>query len=80
MEKITLFKKISIIHAIKCNKTSSFEMAVQSFDDLSSLKSQLLNSELSELATVSSSVIEWQSNKPSVSEEELNEFLKRISS
>jgi len=74
------FKKISIIHAIKCNTTSSFEMAVQSFDDLSSLKSQLLNSELSELATVSSSVIEWQSNKPSVSEEELNEFLKRISS
>jgi hypothetical protein len=49
MEKLFLLKKISIIHAIKCNKTTLFEVAVQSSDNLSSLKFQVLNSEFSQL-------------------------------
>ena len=75
MENLPLFKKISLIHAVKCNKAKSFDAAIQSFNDLSNLKNQIVNNEGTDLSFMNSTILTWQSTSPSVSDAELSELL-----
>lgn len=77
MDKIYLLRKISAIHAIKCAKAASFEIAMQSSEKLSAFKSEFENPSASKLMEVNSAVIEWQSLLPAVSDTELHEFFKQ---
>ena len=77
MDKLYLLRKISAIHAIKCAKAISFEIALQSLEKLSSMKAEFAGSSTSKLLEVNSFVIEWQGSIPIVSDIELNDFLKQ---
>jgi len=75
-DKHNLLKRISAIHAIKCNKSTSFELALKSFKELSDFKTIVEESQDSKLLGISSSINEWQNATPPVYENEIITLLK----
>lgn len=75
-DKHSLLKRISAIHAIKCNKSISFELALKSFKELSDFKTIVEESIDSKLLGISSSINAWQNTNPQVYENEIIELLK----
>ncbi|MEI6052559.1 MAG: hypothetical protein WCQ44_07650 [Opitutaceae bacterium] len=77
MDKPYLLRKISAIHEIKSAKANFPEIALQSLE-----KSKTYNADCeillaTKLLEVNFAVIEWQSLIPTVSDTELNEYLKQ---
>ncbi|MBZ9631617.1 hypothetical protein LB465_12575 [Salegentibacter sp. LM13S] len=66
---ITLFRKISLIHAIKCRKTDDENIANRSFEKLDTLKTKINTGE-----NIGSDIKEWMLENPTVSEEEIKDL------
>jgi len=75
MENISILRKISLIHAVKCNKTTSTATAIGSFNTLIDLKVLIENSQSNDLEVLNEKVIEWQNQKPEVSNYEISSLL-----
>lgn len=75
MENISIFRRISLIHTVKCNKTISMNTAIESFNTLSYLKGLIENSQTDDLKIVNEKVVEWQNQKPVVTDYDLNHLL-----
>lgn len=73
-----LNKKISNIHAIKCNKTL-FDHEVQlSKTTLSNLKKQLADSNEADLGEITQAVDNWASSHPIANESEITRLMNGI--
>tara|TARA_Y100000588_G_C13901800_1_gene773214 strand:+ start:363 stop:578 length:216 start_codon:yes stop_codon:yes gene_type:complete len=66
---ITLFRKISLIHAIKCDKTNDENIANRSFKKLDNLKTKINSGE-----NVTIEITEWMQENPAVTEAEIKEL------
>lgn len=66
---ITLFRKISLIHAIKCGKTDDENIANKSFEKLDNLKTKVNSGE-----KITNEITEWMQENPTVSEMEIKEL------
>ena len=66
---ITFFRKISLIHAIKCDKTDNGKVANRSFERLDSLKTKINNGE-----NIGIEITEWMLENPTVSEVEMKDL------
>lgn len=72
-----LLRKISVIHAIKCNSTENFKAAISSFDKLNELKSQILNSDGITFEKISKEIETWAETKPIASNSEISILMSR---
>lgn len=75
MENISIFRRISLIHAVKCNKTTSMTTAIESFNELSDLKGLIENSQTDDLKNVNERIAEWQNQNPVVTDYDLDYLL-----
>jgi hypothetical protein len=76
MRKMLLLKKISAIHAIKCNKSNEFNLAIMSFNTLNDLKEKINKIDLNKEDNEIDSLIQNYSDElPSVSENDIHIFM-----
>lgn len=66
---ITLLRKISLIHAIKCGKTDDETVANRSFEKLDSIKTEINRGD-----NVGSEITEWMLKNPTVSDVEIKDL------
>lgn len=76
MNKHYLLRRASVIHAIKCDKTTSFEKALASSNRLKELLQLLVDSEDDKLEDISNQINEWAASNPMVLEKEINQLIK----
>jgi hypothetical protein len=75
MKKRELLIRISLIHAVKCAKSSSFEDAISSFNRLNSFKGEVTQfMDDSNYQRIENDISIWQNDYPIVSEAALNEL------
>jgi hypothetical protein len=67
---ISDYRKISIIHGIKCAKTLSDEVAIESFNTATSLKGRLNEDSFNQ-----SEIDDWQKSNPIVSDREIEQLI-----
>ena len=63
---LSIYRKLSIIHSIKCNYTGSSRVAEESFHKLNELKNRLSNGKLENQV-----IQDWMTTNPAVSEAEI---------
>lgn len=61
---LELFRLISSIHASKCNETSDFNVALQSFNICTQLKQDIMNN--NEISEIQSRIETWRNEEPVV--------------
>jgi hypothetical protein len=66
MEKLELLKTISRVHSRKCMLLSNFSKALESFDMLTYLKSEVENAEVNQLEQIVTQIKTWADSKPQV--------------
>lgn len=76
INKHFLLRKISIIHAIKCDKAKSFQTDIDSFKRLDELKKLVVESNDSQLTQVNIYVNSWKDTEPIVTDSEMEQLLK----
>lgn len=72
MDKHFLLRRISIIHAIKCTRSESFEIALTSFDKLGELKELVMSANEINLVEISNKVDDWAGENPVASNHDIN--------
>ena len=77
MGKISMLRKISLIHAIKCNKTASEMIAIQSFNTLGKLKNQININQAPDFQDINTLVDLWQNQVPIVTDYDIDSLLKK---
>lgn len=78
MNKHYLFRKASVIHAIKCYKTTDFNIAVQSFETLVEFKNRIQTAEDEKvLIHLNEELDTWAGQNPIATEREINELMGR---
>ena len=78
MNKYFLFRKASVIHAIKCNTTADFNIAEQSFNRLSELKTQISSTEaLRAFEEINGYLNDWAGENPIATEGEINKLVNK---
>jgi hypothetical protein len=71
-----LLKKISAIHAIKCNKSDEFNLALKSFNTLNGLIEKIIEIDLNIIDGEIDSLIQNYTNElPAVSENDVRIFM-----
>jgi len=75
MENISILRRISLIHASKCNKTTSTSTAIGSFNTLIELKGLIVNCQNNDFQSVNEKIIEWQNQNPMVTDSDINSTL-----
>jgi hypothetical protein len=70
-----LLRKISVIHAIKCNSTETFTAAIASFEKLNELKSRIINSGGISFENISKEIETWAETKPIASISEISKLM-----
>ena len=78
MNKHLLFKKISKIHAIKCDRSYEYCIAVSSMNTLNALNSELLAvPEEGSFSEIEKKVDDWANSNPIAPEGEILRLLKK---
>jgi hypothetical protein len=77
MNQLTICRRLSLIHAVKCNKATSFDIARQSSDELQNFFNRLASVSDGGAEVSSTEVQTWMNNTPIVTEQDINELLKR---
>jgi hypothetical protein len=77
MEKISMLRKISLIHAVKCDKTTSDMIAIQSSNTLSELINQIVVNQAHDFQGIIALVDAWQNQVPIVTDYDINFLLKK---
>lgn len=72
-----MLRKISLIHAVKCNKTTSEMIAIQSFNTLGELKNQIDINQTPDFQGIIPLVDAWQNQVPIVTDYDINFLLKK---
>jgi len=72
-----MLRKISLIHAVKCNKTTSEMIAIQSFNTLGELKNQIDIYQAPDFQDINTLVDVWQNQVPIVTDSDINSLLKK---
>lgn len=75
MNRIALYRLISVIHAIKCNNTNIVFEADASFDRLLELKGILSNTSEEQFPVFRQQVMHWAGENPIATDREINELL-----
>ena len=75
MDKHLFLRKISVIHAIKCNSTDSFTGAIASFEKLNELKLRIMNSSGIEFESISKEIETWAGMNPIAAISEINKLM-----
>lgn len=66
MNKHLLLRKISSIHAAKCNQSENFKEAVASFEKLDELKKIVINADNSYAEEIIQQIQAWAESAPAV--------------
>ena len=74
--KHQLLKRVSVIHAIKCNNSLDSNEANQSFLKLQEVITNINTTNEGEIASVLAEIELWKNSKPIVTETEINKLLK----
>lgn len=74
--KNKLFKRASVIHTVKCKKSTDFNEAIASFEKLQSIKISLQVSNEEDFATIKNEIENWKNSNPTANESEIKEILK----
>lgn len=74
--KNKLFKRASVIHTVKCKKSTDFNEATASFEKLQSIKISLEASNVEDFVTIENEIENWKNSNPIISENEIKEILK----
>lgn len=77
MNRLYTLRYISVVHAIKCNKSDSPEEAGTSFAKLIELKNNVLNASESEFAFVNQNAINWADEHPIATDREIKELINQ---
>ena len=75
MDKHLLLRKISVIHAIKCNNSETFTGAIASFEKLNEVKLRIINSSGIEFDSISKEIETWAGTSPIASISEINKLM-----
>lgn len=76
MNKLELYRRISKIHAIKCNKTLDDQVAAESTNKTHEFKIQLEGiPDENSLHELSQKVMQWSNTNPIATEQEINQLL-----
>lgn len=76
MNKYYLFRKASVIHAIKCANTNDFELAVKSFETLLEFKNRIIKAkDIDELNQIDSDLDAWAAESPVASQNEIKNLM-----
>jgi hypothetical protein len=76
---ISIFKKASAIHAVKCAKASDMKMATESFDKLQEIKLKLkleYNTE-DQLVELNKEIETWKNSNPIVKDGDVDELINK---
>ena len=74
---ISIFKKASAIHAVKCAKTSDMKIATESFDKLQEIKLKLADIKEFQLVELNKEIETWKNSNPIVKDEDISDLIKR---
>ncbi|MDK2772353.1 MAG: hypothetical protein KYX68_09035 [Flavobacterium sp.] len=74
--EISIFKKISAIHAIKCAKTTNIKIATSSFDKLQEIKIKLESTPVDQINAIIGEIEDWKSTEPIVNDSEIKQLIK----
>jgi len=78
MNRLSLFRLISVIHAVKCKKTAAEEEANASFNMLLELKDGLGNATSEEqFTTIRQRAFTWASEPPIATDRDINDLLNQ---
>jgi hypothetical protein len=76
MNKHYLFRKASVIHAIKCNKAEDFNIAIQSFETLERFKCRIQNAvDEKELIYLNGELDIWAGQEPIATQSEIEHLI-----
>lgn len=76
MKQLTFSRRLSLIHAVKCNKATSFEIARHSNDELKVFFNRLSSLPDNDLETFNTDVQTWMNAAPIVTENNIKELIK----
>lgn len=74
--KNKLFKRASVIHTVKCKKSTDFNEATASFEKLQRIKISLQASNEEDFTAIENEIENWKNSNPIASENEIKEILK----
>jgi hypothetical protein len=77
MNQLTICRKLSLIHAVKCNKAVSFEIAQQSNNELIEFFNRLTSISDEEHQTFNQDVKSWMNTHPIVTDQNIQDILKK---
>jgi hypothetical protein len=74
---ISIFKKASAIHAVKCAKASDMKMATESFEKLQEIKLKLADSTEDQLAELNKEIETWKNSNPIVKDRDVDDLINK---
>jgi hypothetical protein len=80
MKKLSFLRLISVIHAVKCNKTVLESEAIASFEKLTEFQNVLKNANEEQINDLQTKIVGWKSTKPIATDEEINELFNKSQS
>ncbi|PNQ72855.1 hypothetical protein C1T31_10140 [Hanstruepera neustonica] len=76
--RLKLMRRASVIHAVKCNNSLSFDLTQASSDELMRIKNLIEVAESEEAFTdIINQLNDWASEEPVASEGEIKQLLKK---
>ncbi len=69
--KNKLFKRASVIHTVKCKKSTDFNEATASFEKLQSIKISLQASNEEDFTIIENEIENWKNSNPIARENEI---------
>jgi hypothetical protein len=78
MNKGNLLRRISVIHAIKCNRTLDENEVKASYDRLNELKDKVISSSDSELVRMATEIEDWAGSAPIADDREIEKLFPVI--
>ncbi len=68
MRKISIFRRIELIHAAKCNKAKSFLTSVSSCNTIGEIRSLIEKNQTHDFQIINDKIVAWQNQVPIVAD------------
>jgi hypothetical protein len=75
MNRLNLLRRIAVIHAIKCKRTTSEQVANSSFEKVTELRTRINNSTEEEQDALLAEIHQWAGSNPIATDNEINNLL-----
>ncbi|MCV9926632.1 hypothetical protein OIU83_03175 [Flavobacterium sp. LS1R49] len=74
---LSIFRKASKIHAVKCEKASDMEMATESYLKLQKIKLKLADITKDQLIELNKEIETWKNSNPIVKDGDIDELINK---